>query len=104
MRAAKAGGLNGINQSVILLLLDISAAFDTINHDFLLSRLKSCFGICDKALDWFSMYLSGRRQFFKVNDMSSTSYLTEQGCATRLSVGYDSLFSLGFSFRQYCKK
>ena len=51
------------HQSVILLLLDISAAFDTINHDFLLSRLACRFGICGKALDWFSSYLSGRRQF-----------------------------------------
>ena len=37
------------------------------------------FGICGRALDWFSSYLSGRRQFVKVNDMSSTSYLIEQG-------------------------
>ena len=55
------------NQCVILLLLDISAAFDTINHDFLLSRLRRRFGICGEALDWFSSYLSGRRQFVKVN-------------------------------------
>ena len=68
-----------IHQSVILLLLDISAAFDTINHDLSLSRLKCRFGICGKALDWFSSYLSGRRQFVKVNDTSSTSYLIEQG-------------------------
>ena len=67
------------NQSVILLLLDISAAFDTINHDFLLSRLRRRFGICGKALDLFSSYLSGRCQFVKVNDMSSTSYLIGQG-------------------------
>ena len=67
------------HQSVILFLLVISAAFDTINHDLLLSRLKCCFGICGKALDWFSSYLSGRRQFVKVNDMSSTYYIIEQG-------------------------
>ena len=67
------------NQSLILLLLDISAAFDTINHDFLVSRLRRRFGICGKALDWFSSYLSGRRQFVRVNDMSSTSYLIGQG-------------------------
>jgi hypothetical protein len=49
------------NQSVILLLLDISAAFDTIDHALLLSRLKDRFGICGNALAWFSSYLSGRK-------------------------------------------
>ena len=59
------------HESVILLLLDISAAFDTINHKFVTLQIE--------ALFWFLSYLSGRRQFVKVNDMSSTSYLIEQG-------------------------
>ena len=46
--------------SVILVLLDLSAAFDTVDHCKLLLRLNTRFGICDKALEWLRSYLSGR--------------------------------------------
>ena len=60
--------------SAILVLLDLSAAFDTVDHSMLLSRLNTRFGICDKALDWFQSYLSGRTQFVKVNNGISVSH------------------------------
>ena len=45
-----------------LVLLDLSAAFDTVDHDILLQRLQVTFGICDVAHRWIQSYLSGRTQ------------------------------------------
>ena len=51
---------------VILVMLDLSSAFDTIEHDVLLTRLEHTFGISvritDKALAWLRSYLSERHQ------------------------------------------
>ena len=53
------------------MLLDLSAAFDTVDHDILLRRLETSFSITDAALAWFSSYLSGRSQRVSVNGESS---------------------------------
>lgn len=54
LRLARAAG-----QSSVVLLLDLSAAFDTVNHQILLSTLSSL-GISGSALQWFKSYLTGR--------------------------------------------
>ena len=55
----------------VLLLLDLSEAFDTTDHQILLSRLYSLFGIQSTALKWFESCLSDRCQFTSVDNSSS---------------------------------
>ena len=51
------------SQQVVLLgLLDLSAAFDCVDHEVLLRRLRVRFGICGTAHDWIASFLSGRSQ------------------------------------------
>ena len=63
----------------LLVLLDLSAAFDTVRHDILLNRLKSSFGADGKALEWFASYLADRTQCVAVNDGLSSAFPLRQG-------------------------
>ena len=58
----------------LLVLLDLSSAFDTIDYKILLERLSSKFGFLGKVLNWFSSYLSGRSYRVMLNGTSSDKY------------------------------
>ncbi len=67
----------------LLVLLDLSAAFDTIDHNILLNRLEHFVGISGSALACFKSYLSDRHQFKAVNEevsyRSQVQYGVPQG-------------------------
>ena len=63
----------------LLVFLDLSAAFDTIDRDVLLRRLQCSFGITGKALSWFSSYLSDRFQHVVIDNERSNKFDLEFG-------------------------
>ena len=58
---------------VMLLLLDLFAAFDTVDHDILLTRLHSEYSISGIAIEWFRSYLTSRSQFVLIKGCKSQS-------------------------------
>jgi hypothetical protein len=70
-------------QVTLLGLLDLSAAFDTVDHDILLRRLETSFGISGLVLKWLKSFLTGRVQAVAfrgvVSAYSSVMYGVPQG-------------------------
>ena len=61
--------INNTNFSIGI-FIDLSKAFDTINHKLVIKKLHH-YGVTGIALDWFISYLSNRSQFVKIQDSSS---------------------------------
>ncbi len=97
---------------VLLVLFDLSAAFDTVNHTILLKGLSNQMGIKGNALKWFRSYLSDRFQHVKVQGKSSRSVPFNHGVPQGSSLGpylfniymtslADILRELGIEFHVY---
>ncbi|PIK35351.1 hypothetical protein BSL78_27825 [Apostichopus japonicus] len=57
---------------VLLVLLDLSSAFDTVNHSILLERLQSKYRLGGTVLSWFNSYITERYQQVKIEDVLSS--------------------------------
>ena len=66
-------------RDVVLVMLDLSAAFDTLDHTILLDRLSKYFGFSHTVLRWFSSYLTGRIQSITISNTTSSSRRLEFG-------------------------
>ena len=76
-----------------LVLLDLSAAFDTIDHFILIERLEHTHGISGDALKWMASYLRERNQQVIIGDGASADVLLEYGVPQESVLG-PKLYSL----------
>ena len=60
-----------ILHAIVLRMLDLSPAFDTVSHETLLDRLSQRYGITGSAREWFASYLSSRTQFVQIECLRS---------------------------------
>ncbi len=85
----------------LLVLLDLSAAFDTKGHDILIDQLQNYKGIQGQALRWFRSYLSDRYHFVYLNGEASQLSPVKYGIPQGSVRGPPYLLPLGNIIRKY---
>ena len=65
------------HSDVVLVLLDLSAAFDTVDHRILLQRLRDRFRVHGDALAWCTSYLCDRQQSVVIGDKVSATHVMD---------------------------
>ena len=68
------------------IFVDLQKAFDTVEHDTLLSKLEH-YGICSLANEWFKSYLSNRKQYVSINGYDSNLADVKFGVPQRSILG-----------------
>ena len=73
--------------AVFPVLLDLSAAFDTVDHKILIRRLESNFKVSNVALQWMHSYLTGWTSLVKISEQVSAPWACEYGVPQRFIIG-----------------
>ena len=60
-----------MKREIMIILYDLSAAFDTVPHQILIEKLR-LYGFCQLSLKWMKSYLSNRKQFVEVSGKRSS--------------------------------
>ena len=88
--------------TTIFVMLDLSCAFDTVDHELLMTRLENSFGITDKGLARLQTYISERYQKVAVGSAESVDRILM--CASRLGgVGGYIVLRVHKAYRIYCR-
>ena len=79
-------------QVTVLIGLDLSAAFDTVDHRLIIDRLRLKFGVTATVLDWLQSYLEGRSQFVNIGQHQSPTIGVDvgvpQGSVLVMTIGH----------------
>ena len=73
-------------QVTVLVLLDLSKAFDSIDHMSLLKTLREM-GTSEEAIEWFRSYLTGRKQLVRIGCETSEPRLVSYGVPQKSILG-----------------
>jgi len=96
----KCDALLAADNVTLLGLLDLSAAFDTVDHSILISRLQSTFGIHGTVLSWITYFITDRTQTVNFAGQQST---TAKKCCVEYAAGKCSRPS-AVSALHYCRR
>ena len=90
------------NKLTAVVLLDMSKAFDTVDHHILISKLKDV-GVSTEALKWFTSYLTNRSQRVRINSTLSDALDVFTGVPQGSILGpvLFSIYTVGTIYLQY---
>ena len=89
-----------VENGLLVYFLDFSKAFDTVDHNILLTKLNK-YGINGMALQWFRDYLSDRTQYVTYNNYKSTKEKITCGVPQGSILGHCSFYYISMTWQMF---